>query len=342
MSSVIVQNATTGKELVWRRIKITKSLDDICHTLEAELAPTERILVHKHDKIEVRFQNQYVTDSREEGGRRVTTVLVDEVMPDVDESRHSVSVIGRSPARDIIDSSWTGMLTNMTLREITRAIGGKFGINCHTFPTNKPDPTEKVLLFLWKDESPWTKLIEEADNQGYILTSNEAGNLYLWKVASSNRSEGFNLTEGANVKTIRWAENGAEQYHEYIVSCAFIDPPIKVIDNTCKTNRVLTINLTNPGIDERKIRRRAETEMRRRKADKLLTTVSGWGLTDEQIKRLGTTAEKEIFWIPNALIPVKIPSLGLNRSLLISEVEYEASPDTMMTTLTLVNREAYL
>jgi prophage tail gpP-like protein len=100
--------------------------------------------------------------------------------------------------------------------------------------------------------------------------------------------------------------------------------------------------MTDPEVTFDKIKRRAETEMRRRKENKTVVTVSGWGLTDEQIKRLGTTAEKEIFWIPNALIPVRIPSLGLNCSLLISEVEYEASPDTMMTTLTLVNREAYL
>ncbi|GAB6392730.1 MAG: hypothetical protein MdMp014T_2103 [Treponematales bacterium] len=340
MSSVIVKNATTGKELVWRRIKITKSLDDICHTLEAELAPTERILVHKHDKIEVRFQNQYVTDSREEGGRRVTTVLVDEVTAEADKSRHSVSVIGRSLARDIIDSTWSGEFSEFKLLDLIKEIAGKFGIDCFVIP--KGTATGEVPVFRFENESPWARLAAEAAGQGFIFTSNEAGNLYLWKVASGTRSEGFNITEGANVKTIQWTENGAEQFHEYIVSCAFIDPPIKVIDNTCKTNRVLTINLTNPGIDERKIRRRAETEMRRRKADKLLTTVSGWGLTDEQIKRLGTTAEKEIFWIPNALIPVRIPSLGLDRSLLISEVEYEASPDTMMATLTLVNREAYL
>jgi prophage tail gpP-like protein len=341
MSRIIVKNVTTGAKLLWRHITIKKSLDNICHALELEIPASERTKVHKHDKIEVRYENSLVNDSG--GKRRAATVMVDEITAGVDVSKYRVTVLGRSPARDIVDSTWgggdDGRLENETLRQITQHICGKFGITCDSFPPNKPDPTGPVPVFSWQNESPWTKLITEADSQGFILASNEAGDLYLWKAGIIH--EGFSLTEGRNIKTIEWKENGAEQYHEYVVTGGYGEPA-RVIDNTCNNKRVLTIDLTYPEIDQAKLTRRAETEMLRRMESRTTVTVSGWGLTDAQIKNLGTTSGKEIFWVPNLLIPVSIPSLGLSDSLLIAEVEQEADRETMSSTITLVNRGAYL
>jgi prophage tail gpP-like protein len=340
MSRLIISNATSGKELLWLHINIKKSLDDICHTLELEIPASERTKVHKHDKVEVRYENSLIKDSG--GKRRITTVMVDEITAGADTSRHSVLVMGRSPARDIIDSTWSDFLMNMTLYEITKKIGDKFGIACTNIPTNRGDPTTQVAMFTWENESPWTKLITEADSQGFILTSNEAGGLYIWQPEATVRQEGFHFTEGRNIKTIEWKENGAEQYHEYIVTGGFGDP-VSIIDNTCNNKRVLTLDFTNPYIEPTKLRRRAETEMRRRRENRTTVTVSGWGLTDTQIKNLGVvTSGKEIFWVPNLLIPVRVPSLGLSANLLIAEVEQEADQETMTSTVTLVNREAYL
>jgi prophage tail gpP-like protein len=118
--------------------------------------------------------------------------------------------------------------------------------------------------------------------------------------------------------------------------------PARVIDNTCNNRRILTIDLTNPGIEPSKLQRRAETEMRRRRENRVTVTVPGWGLTNPQIKNLGETDGKEIFWAPNLLIPVGMLSVGLEANLLIAEVEQEADRETMSSTITLVNREAYL
>jgi prophage tail gpP-like protein len=338
MSRIIVKNLSTGKELIWRRVKIKKSLDDICHIFEAEIHPAERPHVRRHDKIEVRYENALVTDSG--GKRRVVTVLADEIRAGTDITGSALTVSGRSPARDIIDSSWDGSFTDMTLREIVKEIGGKFGITCDTFPPGGPDPTEKVPSFGWENESPWTKLLTEADSQGYILTSNEAGNLYLWKAAAVTRP-GFVLAEGLNIKSVEWTENGAGQFHEYVFKGGLGEPAV-VIDSSCKNNRILTVDITAPECGGEKLRRKAETEMRRRKETRITAAVSGWGLDGEQLGRLGTTSGKEIFWTPNILIPVNLPSLGLECNLLVSEAEHEATHKTMTTSITLVNREAYL
>jgi prophage tail gpP-like protein len=352
MSKVIVRNLTTGSELLWRSIKIKKSLDEICHSLELEIPPSERLKVKRHHKLEVRCKNNLVKDS--DGERRVTTVLVDEVTSNADVTKHSLTVFGRSPARDIIDSTWSGDFFDPTpLEIIANDIVSPFfdarGIEKFSFQ-NRPhvtripwtDPeTEFVSSFSWNNESPWTKLIDEADQKGYIFTSNEAGNLYLWRVAAGGRNEPFHITEGVNIKNINWKENGSEQFHEYIV-IGGDNESVTVEDDTCPGKRTLSIFIDDISVSEDELRHRAITEMRRRKETKTIVTVPGWGLTNEQIKSLGETNGMEIYWVPNILIPVKVPTLGLNDKLLISEVEYTAAADTMSCDITLVNREMYL
>jgi prophage tail gpP-like protein len=82
--------------------------------------------------------------------------------------------------------------------------------------------------------------------------------------------------------------------------------------------------MTDPTIDQVRLERRAQTETRRRRENRMMVTVSDWGITNEQIKQLRLTEGKEVFWVPNMVIPLKVPSIGLDAPLLISEVEYEA------------------
>jgi prophage tail gpP-like protein len=340
-------------DLAWRSVKIRKSLDEICHSLEMELPAGERGKIHKHDRVEVRYYSRYLSDTEgNEKKRLVTTVLVDEVTGFAGTGVQKITVLGRSPARDLIDSAWSGGVNpkevpegRLTLKNAVKYIAGRFTIGVTRFPDGGPD-LDYVTSFSWESESPWTKLLEEAGNHGYALTSNEGGNLYLWKIAAGTRYERdaaggvlFSLREGRNVRSVEYTENGAEQFHEYVVKG--IGEEFTETDDTCKTNRILTVNLTGDVTGEA-LRRRALTEKNRRRENRALVTVSGWGLDDEQLQSLGDTYHKEIFWNPNFLIPVTIPSIGVDATLLVSQVEYEADPAAMSCALTLVNKEAYL
>ncbi|MDR1318191.1 MAG: hypothetical protein LBJ90_01080, partial [Treponema sp.] len=229
-SKVIVLASPSGgggfQELVWRKIKIRKSLDEICHSMELEVPASERNKIRKHDKVEVRCYNRYISESEDnDKKRRVTTVMVDEITDVTDTNRKGLLVVGRSPARDVIDSAWSDLvLHQQSLERIANDIVSPFldaaGIEKFKFegrphvtrmPTDGPE-TDPVHSFSWDYESPWQKLAAEADNQGYIFTSNEAGNLYLWKVAEELRGEGFFLSEGSNIRDIQATENGAEQF----------------------------------------------------------------------------------------------------------------------------------
>ena len=103
----------------------------------------------------------------------------------------------RSPARDIIDSSWSDETKSATLLKVVETIAGKFDITVQHLPRDV-DYTETIPALEWNCESPWTQLLNAADNQGYVLTSNEAGNLYLTKSGRNADYWHFVIAEGMN------------------------------------------------------------------------------------------------------------------------------------------------
>lgn len=337
MSSIVIKITPAGgleRELTWKRVKIKKSLDEICHSLELELPKAEQKNVHKHDKIIVWYNNPLLSQRR-----RVTTVLLDEVGGNAESSSQTVLCTGRSAARDIIDSTWSDTIQGSPdLLTVTQTIAKAFDIEAIHMPTTE-NGTKPVHSFSWENESPWAKLLNEADNQGYLITSNQKGNLYVWKTATGNRGEGFAVKEGVNTIRVSNTEIGAEQFHTYTVKGAGLEAT--EIDNECPNKRILTIALSDESISQESLERRAKTEKLRRRESNTTVTVPGWGLSDSQIKKLGSTDGKEIFWEINFLIPVTIPSLSINDSLLITQVEYTADASTMRCDLTLSNKEVY-
>lgn len=341
MSRIVIETAPAGTlnfhEILWQNITITKSLDEICHSVELILPISQRSFIHKHDKIIIQYENQYITTADKK--QLVTTVLVDEIQDTTNTREKTVSILCRSSARDIIDSTWTEDFKDADLFTIIQNLSKKFDLPTahHLGGANQ---TQIIKSFSIDNESPWTHLLGEADNQGYVFTSNQNGGLYLTRQArAAGRDWGFFLTEGKNIKTAKIIESGAEQFHEYIVKGG--GKEISVIDHSCKNKRVFTVNITDFSIDEEKMRRRAKTEMQRRKENKVKLSVSGWGLTTEQLKDLGGTIQKEIFWEPNFLIPVSLPSYGINDTLLTKTIKCIANTQTMETTIELTHKGAY-
>lgn len=335
--SVYPAGGGSVRRLVYSRIKIRKSLDDICHTLEADIPASEASKIHKHDAVVIHYQNPYITDNK--SIRPVTTVLVDEITDNTDPDRQGLVVIARSPARDIIDSHWSGAIKgSQTLLYITETIAKEFNIAVAHFPRGI-DETMPVKSFSWECESPWAQLLSEADNQGYLFTSNEVGGLYLWRPAKMLRIEGFALEEGRNIQKISATENGGDQFNKYVVKGAGREASIT--DSTCKNNRILTINLSDTNLSQQQLERRAKTEMLRRREKRIVITTRDWGLDDRQLQKLGNTAGKEVFWNPNFLIPVRAPSRELDGNFLVSQVEYTGENNAFTCDITVVSPEVY-
>ncbi|MGL4987600.1 MAG: hypothetical protein ACRC5H_10780 [Treponemataceae bacterium] len=335
MSKIRVQ--VNGKDIIYENITIHKSLDEICHTIEVEVPSYERQKIKKHDRLQVLFTSPYLTDH--DGKRPVSTVLIDEICGNTENESKTIIVRGRSKARDIIDSQWSGEIKGSPdLLEVTRSIARDFSIDVLHMPTNQ-NSTKPVESFSWENESPWSKLLLEADAQGYIITSNQVGNLYVIKPSSSPRPKGLQIIEGVNVKRVSITESGAEQFNKYIVRGE--NNEATVTDSTCPNKRILTINVSDFNFDSEKLQRRARTEMLRRRENKVIVTVNGWGLTDEQIKALGNTFQKEVFWECNFLTPVKLPTFAIDDVMIISEVSYHLGSSVFEAEITLVKKEVY-
>ena len=278
------------EDISWRRVMVRKSLDEICHYVEVEIPESERSLVHKHGIIQVRYLSRYITEGRDAyagkyGFHPVTTVYIDYIDEEAQKDTHGIVVTGRSAARDIIDSKWSGTIPGQpTLLQILRQIAGEFGLEENEvlcLPTTAGDITKPVFSFSWETESPWAKLLTVADAQGLIITSSQLGGLYIEQPARSACSWGFAIEEGVNVRHPRRSESGMDQYHDYIVNCN--GKQGTAVDVTCPNKRKLTINLSDFIIDQEKLDRRAKTEMLRRREDRVVCTLSGWGLTEAQI-----------------------------------------------------------
>lgn len=136
-------------------------------------------------------------------------------------------------------------------------------------------------------------------------------------------------------------QSGADCKTSIRFQTPFLQSEISV-DSQCKNNRILTLNLTDFQLDQEKANRRAQIELYRRRKVTTKVTVTGWGLTDEQIKAFGDTHEKELFFNPNFLIPVYLPYAGLDAKMMISEVEYRADQQMFDCTVSLVNPEVYM
>lgn len=353
MSEVVVAVWVASKQeyiaIPYKRVHVRKSLDEICHSVEVEITDEELKYVHKHGTLQVRLVSRYITEGRAEytgrfGYHPVTTVYIDEVRREFEDDKKHIIAVGRSRARDIIDSKWSNSIFgNPTLLTVLKKIASEVGMkekDIMCLPTNRGDITSTLPSFSWENESPWAKLLTAAEAQGFTITSNQLGGLYIEKASGRSAKEwGFGIEEGVNTKRVSYVENGAEQFHEYIVNCC--SKVGKAIDDTCPNKRKLTINLTEFITDQEQLNRRAKTEMLRRREARITCSLSGWGLTEEQIKKLGNTFQKEIFWEVNLLIPVKIPSCNMNANMLISQVEYSADSNSLSCDVTLVKPEAY-
>lgn len=323
----------------WSRVYVRKSLDEICTYIEIETSPLDRARIKTHDKIQVRYTNDYMkkqtnTDNRD---RPVATGYIDDIDSEISKKRRSLLVNARSAARDIIDSTWSGQIDSKDLLTIVKIVASKFSISCTHIPT-KENGTKLIETFAWENESPWQKIIQAADNQGYFITSNQIGSLYVWPIGTY-QPPGYQLTEGSNIISIRDHESGSEQFNTYVFKGA--NTEVTKTDAKCMTKRTLTINLADKAMDDAALKRRITTEMLRRRNRRIIVGVKGWGLSEDTLAQMGDLTRQEVLREINFLTPVKVPTLSIDDTMLVSQVEYRADAKSKTCDVTLAKPEAY-
>ena len=333
----VKKNKVKSNLIKFYSLSIRKSIDEICQSAEITCPLSELDKVKKHDKI---FVNALMEWNNEE--RAVCYFLVDCITATISSGEKTMTIIGRSYARDLVDSVDTGMVTDETLVKLIQRVADKYNsdIKVEHYPTDA-DLSPSIEYFDWENESVWQRLLNTAENNGYSIASNNISNLYVWKketYLSNNANHKF--IENENIISASLNIKGNEQFYKYFVKGNYED--VEKIDSTCNTKRVFTINFSDEYISSKELKTRAESELKRRKSAELTIELKRWGLSDEEIeKRKITNAQQiEVFYEPKQLVPVKIPSFNISDKMVIRDVVYSLSRDEFSSSVVLVDRSA--
>lgn len=331
-----------GDKLESNRIKfhslsVRKSIDEICHSAEIVCPLSELNKVKKHDKIFIKALMEW---NKEE--RAISYILVDNITATLNNNEKEMTIIGRSYARDLIDSVDSGQIDGGSLVHIVQRIASLYNadIKVKHYPTHE-DSSPQIDYFDWENESVWQKLVNTAENNGYAIASNNVSNLYVWKRATNlSNNANHKFTEGENIVSAVLNARGCEQFNKYCIRGNYED--IEKIDNTCKTKRVLTLHFTDENISEKELLTRGESELKRRKTDELNIKLKGIGLSDEEIakRKIKNGSKVEVFYEPKQLIPVYMPSFNINKKMIIKSVSLNLSKDDFSSSVSLVDEGA--
>ena len=329
--------AGKNKRLInYNSIIIKKSIDEICNTADIVCPLSELKKVEKHDRIIIKA----VMWNNDE--RNVTTTLVDDISAVLNNSQKQMTIHSRSYARDIIDSTDSGRIEGGTLVEVVRKIAQKYNSNIAVshYPTDI-DKSPAIKSFTWENESVWQKLLTIAENNGYAIASNQQSGLYVWdKKQYLSSIPNHSLKENWNIKSAVLDKKGYEQFNCYRIKGNY--EVGEKFDDKCDTKRVFTLFFTDENISQKELLNRAESELRRRKSDELNINVYGWGLPEKEIEKLQirNKSEQEVFYEPNQLIKVNIPSFGIDNYKVIKSVELILNNEEYSSNIILVDKGA--
>lgn len=330
------ENIKTNR-IKFHSLTIKKSIDEICHSAEITCPLSELKKVKRHNKI---FIKALMDWNKEE--RAVTYILADDISATLNSREKRMTIVGRSYARDIIDSIDSGRIEAAKLTHVVDKIAQKYNsdIKVSHYPT-AADSSPYIQSFSWENESVWQKLLTVAENNGYAIASSQTSGLYVWS-RKTNLANNANhkFIENENIVSATLNAKGYEQFYRYCVKGNYNST--EQIDFSCKTKRVYTLNFTDENISKKELLNRAKAELMRRKTDELTIELNNWGLSDKEIERKKFTngSKVEVFYEPKQLIPVKIPSFNIDKKMIIKDVTFNLSPDNFSSTILLVDEGA--
>lgn len=255
-------------------------------------------------------------------GETLLTGYIVEALPEVSETRRVVRLAGLSRTADAVECSAMlrgGQFKNASLSTIAGRLLLPFGLSLSfddaarsaamaVFSSVQIDPGETVA----------DVVVRLAQQRGLIVTDTPAGELLLTKAGQGARSEA--LVEGGNVKAAIARKSYARRYSRIVVkaqqpSSDSLSPleaakvTAEVRDRDVPRYRPLVL-VAESKATPADARARAEWEVRRRQALGTVINVTVPSLTQSDGRP----------WPLNGFVDVRLPSLGLSREMLISDV----------------------
>lgn len=337
MKEIVTLKIGGRKWTGWKSVTITRGLKEASAAFALGLLYTDpdsgKVLELQSDMDCELYTRPEGTDARSDE-LLITGTTSDD---DSDESgtKLTLGVNGKSHTQRLVKNSClheTGRLTKMTPLQIAQTLAAPYGViviatvnTGSAIPVFRLEPGEKVF-----------EAIERAcRGRGLLITDDEQGRLVLCRKGTQRNNP---IVHGGSVDVVSWGHNrsSADRYTEYRVigqkagnDQAFGDAVAGcegvVYDNGwTKYRHVLTI-IAEGEADGAACQARAEWEaaVRSGNASKMKIPVRGW------------RGPAGTLWKTNQIVRVKYPRRGIDRDMLIADVEYKQDDGGTIANLTL-------
>ncbi|MBB4863356.1 prophage tail gpP-like protein [Pseudomonas nitritireducens] len=338
---------TVGDQVVtgWTEIRVTRGIERLPSDFDiglTELYPGEltRLVIEPGMSCEARLGDDVVISG-----------YIDNFIPSMSRSSHSIRVTGRSKCADLIDcaAEWPGgQISNANILGVATKLGQVYGpAGASGQPVGIPvssDVPDLVILpqtNVMLGESAFEIIDRLARFSAVLAYDLPDGSLFLTRVGSQKAASGFR--EGDNVEEASVRYSADQCYSTYSAFIQSADTLMDLgasgnligtaTDPNVKRHRGLIIISEGGGLGNDIAVLRAKWEAARRRGRSRVVHL----VTDSWRDAAGA------LWQPNTLVPVSLPRLKLeSEGLLISEVTFQRDAYRGTTAaLTLMAPEAF-
>lgn len=317
----------------WKRVRVQRSMAacassfEVEYSQQADSAGRPR-LIQGGQACELRIH-----------GEPVITGYVDQVQARLSAKTFELAVGGRDKTADLVDCAaqgGSGQWRGLRVETIAEQLAQPFGVNVRVeADTGKP----LASFALQAGESAFEAMERAARMRGLLLTTNGRGDLVIAR-AGQDRVSGV-LAVGVNVLAMRAQEDLRDRYSAYTVlgqspgsddwnGRAAAQVRAQAADPDVKRYRPLVVVNAAPDVAGSLAERALwEASTRAARSFELEVTVRGWMHADG-------------LWVPNRLVSVRAPMLGVpEQDLLVAQVEYSLDDGGEVCRLGLTGPGAY-
>lgn len=314
----------------WKNVEIKKSMFSLCGSFSFEIVYRDGIqnFVSTQDVVEIYLDSD-----------KIMTGYIDTLNPTLDDMSKVVRISGREKTEDLVDCSAVnnpGTWKNTTLFNIVNAICNPFADPERTGikVISTVGTLDRFTKFsINTGESMFEAISRACSERAVLPITDSEGNIVLTTLSDIIVDD--KIIEGFNVKNASQTTSTKERYSEYIVKSQYSTPgtgwnksKISVFataqDESIQRFRPLMIR-ADDSMTQKVAQSRVNWEAQIRAGRQLATTVSlvEWRQADGSL------------WAINTRVPVDIPTLLINSTLLITDVVYKFNTDGRTVSLTL-------